>query len=868
MCYSTRKDVLRMVVLSTKKNDNKKNAPNQNAFPPVTEHFLRRSDIEHMLQNAFKKPLTTVIAGAGYGKTQAVLSALSEMECNVAWMQLSELDNHVARFWNRTAVTLKPWSQKLYDAMISLGYPESIAPFDQFLGMLANELPQTIPFIYVLDDFHHINNKSILNSISLFLSARAQNFSLVLISRKKPDISLSGLLSKGLLTRINEDDLRFSRDEMDEYFRVMGVELDEHVMSEVYTYTDGWIFAIYLVGLATKKGELQNSVFPAKIDIFELIENEIFAVASKELQDFLVRISAVDFIPARLLKEMAGNNQSLISEILLMSAFIRYDSYSDSFRIHQLFREFLSEKKDYLAESDIYEVHLAAAEWYSDNKYIFEAMHHYKEIGRYKEIFELIISIPGRVPYEAAEKLVKLLEQAPEDSIAAMPIIRIAKAGYLFNNNKLDEAKEELSRVVTEYEALPETEENQTVLGEAYLLLAVISMVLSDYAFEELFKMAHERLPEGSRLVDYRTGMAEGVNACSIKSPAAGELQRHQDALFRAAPYAAKAMNGCCYGLEYLNAAESSLYTADWKAAEKYAYEAIYRSRMYKQYDIEFIADFVLVRIYTAKGNYDKVTGILEQMEKQLETHQNADCISLFAIISGWFYMKIGKTDRVAKWIRDEEETRNIIAPVVIGRERLVRSDCLMAEERYTELLALVGQTDSVYEARGILFAVIQNKITKAILHHYMGNHAESIQSLNEAYELSHPNNLVMQFIEYGNKMRTLINSVRQNESCKIPRVWLDYIHTKASSYAKMLSLLMSKYDAAHAMDNGNQMSLSKRESEVMAYLYRGMTRKEIAANCFLSLSTVNSVLKSIFNKLGAVNAADAIRIAKEKGFI
>ena len=836
--------------------------------PPVTEHFFIRPAVEQLLQDAFKKPLTTVIAGAGYGKTQAVLSALSKTECSAAWIQLSELDNYAARLWERAARALEPWSSSLHDSLISIGYPKSIAVFDQFLKILERELVRKSPFILVLDDFHLIHNKAILNFVGLFISARVENFHLVLISRVKPDLSLSGMLSRGLLARVTEDDLRFSKDEMNDYLLTQGLELTESVISDIYSYTDGWVFAIYLVGMAAQKGDFSNLAMSIKLDIFDLIEKEIMAPASKELQDFLDKIVILETIPSGLIKVLAGHDLSLISEMLRMSMFIRYDPFSDSYRIHHLFRDFLLDRKGLPAKAELCDVHLAAAEWYKENDNKFEAIYHYRQISRFKEVFELIISIPGRVLYEEAESLVNLINQAPEDVIREMPIIRVAKAGYLFNNNKLDEAKLELSQLRAEYEARPDTEENRAVLGEVYLLQAVICLVNTDYTFTELFEMADARLPGGSRLVDYRTGMAEGVNACSISDPAAGELKRYQDALFHAAPYATRAMNGCCYGLEYLNAAESAFYTGDLKAAEKYAFEAIYNSGKYLQYDVDYMANFVLVRVFTAKGSYEKAAAILDQMKKQLETLHHADCISLYAVISGWFYAKLGKTDQVAGWIRYEEEARKILAPVVIGREYHVRSECLLEEERYYELLAFMDQTDRMYAQRGSLFAVIQNKIKRAIVHHYLGSPAESIHYLNEAYELAYPNDLVMLFIEYGNKMRTLIYSARQNKDCHIPGEWLDRIHTKSSSYAKMQTQLVSAYEAAHAVSAGNLISLSKRESEVLAYLNRGMTRKEIAATCYISLSTVNSILKNIYDKLGASNALEALRIAQEKNFI
>jgi LuxR family maltose regulon positive regulatory protein len=842
--------------------------PYSTDHPPATEHLLKRPAVEHLLQSAFKKPLTTVIAGAGYGKTQAVLSALDAMDCNTAWIQLSELDNHVVRFWERLSTAFEPYSHSLCDSLVSLGYPETIVLFDQFLRLLASELNNS--FVLVLDDFHLINNRSILNFIELFISAHVQDFHIVLISRKKPDIGLSGMLSKGLLARVSEDDLRFSKAETNDYFHMQGIELSESLIADIYAYTDGWIFAIYLVGLAAQKCDRHNAnlVLAAKTDIFNLVDKEVFAAASKALQDFLVSISVLDSIPSGLLRELAGYNLSLISEMMHLSMFIRYDPFSDSYSIHHLFRAFLQEKSGQLVDSDAYETHLSAAKWYANNNYVFEAIHHYEVIGCYQEMLDSIISIPGRVSNEDANALIELIERAPEALVSSMPIIQVVKAGYLFDNNRLDEAKRELTSLREKLETQTKTEENQAVLGEVYLLLALISMVFSDYEFVELFRMADERLPSGSKLVNYRLSIAEGLNACSIKDPTAGELLRYQDALFRAAPFAARAMNGCSYGLEYLNAAESSLYTGDWMTAEKQAYEAIFRSRQHLQYDIEYMANFVLVRLYTAKGNYEQASEILSRMKEQLDSIQHTECFYLYDIISGWFYTKLGKTDQVARWIKYEEETRKMLAPVIIGREYLVRSDCLLAEERYDELLAFMEQTDKVYTARSILFAVIQNKITKAIVHHYMGNHVESLTALHEAYELSQPNDLIMQYIEYGNRMRTLIRSAKKHQDCTIPREWLDRVYTKSSSYAKMLAQLVSKYTIGHEAEVSDRVSLSKREAEVLVHLYRGMTRKEIAANSYLSLSTVNSILKNIYSKLGAANAADAIRLAKEMNLL
>jgi LuxR family maltose regulon positive regulatory protein len=61
---------------------------------------------------------------------------------------------------------------------------------------------------------------------------------------------------------------------------------------------------------------------------------------------------------------------------------------------------------------------------------------------------------------------------------------------------------------------------------------------------------------------------------------------------------------------------------------------------------------------------------------------------------------------------------------------------------------------------------------------------------------------------------------------------------------------------------------LSRRENEVLSYLSQGLTRGEIAAALNLSINTVKSNVRSIYNKLGAVNRSDAVRIAAANGIL
>jgi LuxR family maltose regulon positive regulatory protein len=62
--------------------------------------------------------------------------------------------------------------------------------------------------------------------------------------------------------------------------------------------------------------------------------------------------------------------------------------------------------------------------------------------------------------------------------------------------------------------------------------------------------------------------------------------------------------------------------------------------------------------------------------------------------------------------------------------------------------------------------------------------------------------------------------------------------------------------------------ALSRRELDVLTGLSQGLTREEIAEAGSVSINTVKSAITGIYQKLGAVNRADAVRIATEIGIL
>jgi LuxR family maltose regulon positive regulatory protein len=127
-----------------------------------------------------------------------------------------------------------------------------------------------------------------------------------------------------------------------------------------------------------------------------------------------------------------------------------------------------------------------------------------------------------------------------------------------------------------------------------------------------------------------------------------------------------------------------------------------------------------------------------------------------------------------------------------------------------------------------------------------------------------------MPFTELGKDMRALAGAALKAASTSIPGAALEKIRRSAALYAKNVFTVSQQYynDSHKARKNKAGAVLSPREIDVLTGLSQGLTREEIARFSSISINTVKSAARSAYNKLGAINRADAVRIATELGLL
>jgi LuxR family maltose regulon positive regulatory protein len=203
----------------------------------------------------------------------------------------------------------------------------------------------------------------------------------------------------------------------------------------------------------------------------------------------------------------------------------------------------------------------------------------------------------------------------------------------------------------------------------------------------------------------------------------------------------------------------------------------------------------------------------------------------------------------------------------VQGIELLIQIKWYLSKKMYPQALvsmeAFRREPGNYYGLAAFLFGKVTLNAIEAVCRYYTGETETAFRSLETAYAAAESNGLDMPFIELGWDMRSLAEAALRGGS-SIPQSWLEKIQRNASAYGK--KLLIAAEQQNRDTPEKPPVVLPRREMKVLADLSRGLTREDIAEEEALSVYAVKGLIKIIYDKLGAVNRADAIRIATAMG--
>jgi len=822
-------------------------------------YTMNRPRINALLEEAVQSSLVTISAPTGFGKTQAVASFLESTTQPAVWHQFTLLDNLPTRFWESLMQTVSLHYPKLAEKLKTLGFPASLYDFHRVLQTLNESLSEnSSPILFIFDDFHIIDESSVIKFFEYLLAAKLENISFIFITRN-PEINFA--FEKPFT--ITLENLRFTKEEIHQFFAEKGIQLNNDEFENIYSQTAGWPLAINLVSLQVANGytDVHSCLLYSRSLIFSLIENEIFSSYSREERLFFILTSMLNSFPKDLLMSVGANIKKDIPVLLQNNIFVSYDVHAQTYYFHQIFLDFLREKEHLVNDTQKKDILLKAGDWSKQNGFFIDAIYYYDIIGNKNRIADVIQSFGGiRLPRTDAQMLINYIETFSEEFMKMHIMCSIVYAMLLYNNLEFEKAKSQIKLVQKQLDTKEDTLENQKLRGEALVGEGLIALGTGSLDYIKIFQQASILLPNGSSHWKEKLRLLEYNNALNISNSGKDELDKTAESLLVGMPHISKILHNAGYGLEQLAVAEKHFLRGNFKAAQIHAYNALYMADEKNQIDIANNSLFLLLRISVLTGAVKDTETLLARLEKKAK---NTDIRSQkgIDIALSWFYSEMGDARKTFAWNNYDENDNS--PPTSIEKDYLLQIRCLIEDEDYAKALALTTKTERIFKKKNAVIPLIYLMLYRTIILYSVEDKKQSADSLLTAYKLSVENKIITPFIEFGHKARPALNHFRENLPENIPAEWLNTIYAKATTYAKRRLHIVSHFNK---LENPTlpEHNLTTREIELLRNMSQGLTRNEIAESMYVSPHTVKSMLKNVYNKIGALNSADAVRIASD----
>jgi len=278
------------------------------------------------------------------------------------------------------------------------------------------------------------------------------------MTREDPNLSLARLRGSGMLTEIRASQLRFTSDEIELFLKqTMHLSLDLESIQQLDKRTEGWIAGLQLAGLSLVGRDDVSSV----IDNFrgndrfvvDYLMTEVLHQQDQATQDFLLKTSILDTLSVATCDHLTGRKDSnlILTQIDTANLFlVPLDNHRETYRYHHLFADLLRHQlKVQYGEETAYQLHNQASNWYHDQGDALSAIHHATQIKDYDRMADLLVFY--RLMFlETGEwfSLGQLMQQLPADILDSRLELVMAHAWQMLSNAQMSKLADYLDDIM------------------------------------------------------------------------------------------------------------------------------------------------------------------------------------------------------------------------------------------------------------------------------------------------------------------------------------------------------------------------------------------------------------------------------------
>jgi LuxR family maltose regulon positive regulatory protein len=349
--------------------------------PSVRGGVVSRRELFERLSEAER--VTQILAPLGSGKTFLLRSWIAEagLADRVAWVSVQG-ESNPQRFWISVADALRATIAgtalvRGLTAAPGLDYWAVVERLLKDLSSLRDRL------WLVIDDVHELRSAEAQRQLELLVLRAPPELRFVLATRHDLRLGLHRLRLEGELTEIRASDLRFTADEARALFQAAGVALPEAALAPLVQRTEGWAAGLRLAALSLA-GHPDPERFAAEFSGSErtvagYLLAEVLERQSEQVRRLLLRTSVLERVSGELADLLTGGTggERVLQDLEEAGALVMsLDAGRSWFRYHRLFADLLQLELRRTAPDEIAGLHAAAANWFAEYEYPVEAVRH------------------------------------------------------------------------------------------------------------------------------------------------------------------------------------------------------------------------------------------------------------------------------------------------------------------------------------------------------------------------------------------------------------------------------------------------------------------------------------------------------------
>ncbi|MBK8902563.1 MAG: hypothetical protein IPM53_15350 [Anaerolineaceae bacterium] len=850
------------------------------------------------LNQKISSPVTFICAPGGFGKS-TLLNAWQQERSDipVAWAALDADDNHLLRFWLTVVMALQAVVPGLGKNLLPYLQMSSAVTPTEIVARLTNEIigaREKVGCIgLVLDDYHHIQHPDVNNSIQAWLEHLPPNFQLIISGRTRPPIALGCLRARGLVTELEMDDLRFTREE--------GIEfLQQHVAERPLAYgdmetlvnrTSGWAAGLMLAVLALNKQQdrrhFLESFNGAHIFLREYFLESVLHQQADEVKTFLLKTSILKQLTGSLCDALTGRSDGaeMLARLWQENLFLARSEEQTWYTYHDLFAEMLSNQLETQYPDLIPDLHRRAAAWYRKQNGSAEAVRHLLAIKDWEDAAFLIEEVVLRelVEYGEDSRLLRWIQQLPESVFQhhkTLLFVYLRLAKLALSTGEVERFLQRLEQNLIGKSPEMLTDDEREVLDEIQTIqkrkiagdLTISPAGASDSRWQlldALWIVEASYLPQteevGLRLYDiYEQSRAQGnlfvmliAGAdCANRAFMRGHLRESEKIVYQILQYALSQRGKLPEpaSIALITLSHICLMRNELSEAHQLVQRATAVDPNPTSSNMPINIAIARARLQATSGNHEAALSTIRaaralQVQRPSGGWRDQD----LAVYEAMFSIPLENWAEVERLLGEVGEEDHGLAQLVRAEMLLRQKQAAPAENVLERLLQRYPNgfaNEPIMHVRVLLALALfdQHKLNQAR------------QVMAEAIRLAAPERLIRPFLNHGTQLVPLLVLLQHTET----------LTAEAQEFIRQILQLLGDSDQAADWLPQEKLeslktaaSVTEREQEVLALVSDGLSNREIGLRLCISPGTVKTHLANIYDKLDVHCRVQAIAEAR-----